>query len=80
MLVVLITAGLAGAALAGDPGYVVGGGGPSFGLFMPKLTGINDFVGRAGFAPFDGNLLLAGGTGRGGFVPGLTFGGGGWAA
>lgn len=80
MLAVLITAGLAGTALAGEPGYVVGGGGPSFGLFMPKLTEINEFVGGAGFAPFDGYLLLAGGSGRGGVVPGPTFGGGGWGA
>jgi hypothetical protein len=60
--------------------YVVGGGGPSVGAFMPDLTEISNFVTSAGFAPLDGNLFLIGGAGRGGLVPGPTFGGSGWGA
>jgi len=60
--------------------YVVGGGGPGIGAFMPDLAEINMFVSDAGFAPFEGNLFLIGGAGRGGLVPGPTFGGSGWGA
>lgn len=60
--------------------YVVGGGGSGIGTFMPDLTAINAFVTSAGYGPLEGNMFLFGGNGRGGLVPGFTFGGSGWGA
>jgi hypothetical protein len=78
--VVLIITALAGTALADEPEYGFGGGGPSLGLFRPDLTEINGFAEGAGFAPFGDDLILVGGGGRGGSVPGPALGGAGWGA
>ena len=80
VVAVLVGAALTCAALAQEPEFALGGGGPSVGLAMPNLTEINEFVEGAEFEPFDGNLLLIGGGGRGGLVPGPAFGGAGWGA
>lgn len=76
--ILLLCVVISGAAQ--DFEYVVGGGGPGVGAFMPDLAEINGFVSGEGFAPFEGNLFLIGGAGRGGLVPGWTFGGSGWGA
>jgi hypothetical protein len=78
--VALIVTALTGTALADEPKYGFGGGGPGFGLFMPDLTEINEFVEAAGFVPFEGEMFLVGGGGRGGLVPGPVGGGAGWGA
>jgi len=80
ILILLPLIGLAVVGLAQDFSYAVGGGGPSLGAFMPNLTEINDFVEGNGFAPLTGSLFLVGGGGRGGLVPGLMLGGGGWGS
>jgi hypothetical protein len=80
MLMLLIGAALAGTVRADEPEFGFGGGGPGFGLFMPDLTEIDEFIAGAGFAPFDGELTLVGGGGRAGTVPGPVFGGAGWGA
>jgi len=77
---VLIAVALAGAVGASEPEYIIGGGGAGFGLSMPDLAEINEFVDGAGFAPFGDRMMLIGGGGRGGFVPGPMFGGAGWGA
>ncbi len=79
MLLPIILILVAPASAAG-PQFAVGGGGPGIGLFMPDLAEINAFVEGAGFVPFEGDLFLIGGGGRGGLVPGLTWGGAGWGA
>jgi len=71
---------LAAAACAADAQIGFGGGGPGLGLYMPELTQVNAFLEDAGFPQLDGDLLLIGGSGRGGVVPGLTYGGAGWGA
>ena len=71
---------LALGAGAQDFELVVGGGGPSFGVFMPDIAAISGFVADSGFPALEGDLLLVGGLGRGGLVPGPTFGGSGWGA
>jgi len=80
LLIGLIVTALAGIALAEEPEYGFGGGGPGLGLFMPDLSEINAFVEGAGFPALEGNLFLIGGDGRGGVVPGPMFGGSGWGA
>jgi hypothetical protein len=80
MMLGLLVLGIAILGAAQEFEYVVGGGGPSVGAGMPNLTEISDFVTSAGFAPLEGNLFLIGGAGRGGLVPGPTFGGSGWGA
>ena len=65
---------------AAQPEGAFGGGGPGLGLFMPSMARINAFVEDAGFQPFEGNLFLIGGSGRGGVAPGATYGGSGWGA
>jgi len=67
-------------ALAGEAEYVFGGGGPGFGLFMPELDEINKVLIDAGYAPLVGDVFFIGGSGRGGTIPGMTYGGGGWGA
>jgi hypothetical protein len=69
-----------GCLAANGPGLAFGGGGPAFGIFRPGLSEINSFVEGAGFASFEGDLLLVGGGGRGGVAPGPVFGGAGWGA
>ena len=74
----LLCVAIAGSATEFE--YLASGGGPSFGAFMPDLVEINDFLSGGGFAPFEGNLLLIGGTGGVAFAPGPTLSGGGWGA
>jgi len=69
---------LAGAVCAAEPEFAFGGGGPGIGLFLPDFADINTFVESAGFPVFDGNMILVGGGGRGGVVPGPAVGGAGW--
>jgi len=78
MGLMIVAAGAA--SWAAEPHHAFGGGGPSIGTFMAEIEGINAFLVGAGFAPFDGDLLLLGGGGRGGVAPGVTFGGAGWGA
>ena len=78
--IALLVALAVGAVLASAPEYAFGGGGPGFGLLMPDLTEINEFIGGVGFAPLGGDMFLVGGDGRGGLVPGMAFGGAGWGA
>jgi hypothetical protein len=76
----ILCAAVAVGVAATEPQIGFGGGGPGFGIFMPPLTAINTFVSEAGYAPFDGDLALIGGGGRGGVAPGPVFGGAGWGA
>jgi len=78
-IVLMLLCGVAGGTAA-DVLFAFGGGGPGLGLFMPDLADINVFVEGSGFTPFDGGLLLIGGGGRGGVMPGAAYGGAGWGA
>jgi|GEM_PF-698887 D-alanyl-D-alanine carboxypeptidase len=60
--------------------FALGGGGPGVGLFMPYLEEINTFLSSSSFPSLNDSLILVGGGGRGGLVPGLTFGGAGWGS
>lgn len=76
----ILCAAAVGCLAADEPQIGFGGGGPGFGIFMPPLAAINTFVSGAGYAPFEGDLALIGGGGRGGVAPGPVFGGAGWGA
>ncbi len=78
--VALLCGAVGGMVLADGPSFAFGGGGPGIGLFMPDLYEINAFVEASDFTAFDGDLLLIGGGGRGGVVPGVAYGGSGWGA
>lgn len=66
--------------IAQDFQYMATGGGPGFGVFMPDLAQINDFLSGEGFPAFEDNVFLVGGRGGVEFVPGPSLGGGGWGA
>jgi hypothetical protein len=55
-----------------------GFGGPSIGIFLPDLTGVNAFLEDNGYAALDGLMITAGGRGRGGVIGGVSAGGLGW--
>lgn len=46
--------------------------------FFPDMTGINTFLSENGLPDMDSYLVGAGGSGRGGVIGGLSFGGAGW--
>jgi len=80
LCVAVILTAAAVPSMAEDAQAAFGGGGPALGLFLPDLTEIDAFVESAGYPALDGNLVLIGGNGRGGVMPGVSVGGGGWGA
>lgn len=76
----VLTLALTSVAHAEGGTIAFGGGGPMFGLFLPELGEVNGFLIDNGYAPFAGPLIAAGGSGRGGVIGDLAFGGLGWGA
>ncbi len=82
-VVLLIGVAIVGMAYGGsaqEPAMGFGGGGPMVGLFLPDLAEVNGFLIDSGFSPLDEMLIVAGGSGRGGVIGDLVFGGMGWGA
>ncbi|MGE5577072.1 MAG: hypothetical protein ACM3TT_07750 [Syntrophothermus sp.] len=52
-----------------------GGGGPAFGVLSLDLSELNAMLVDYGFSKLDGQVLIVGGGGFGGFEPGWNFGG-----
>lgn len=60
----------------GALGFGYGGGGVAG--FFPNLDGVNVFLSENGLAPLGEFLIGGGGSGRGGVIGGMSFGGMGW--
>jgi hypothetical protein len=82
VLVLAVLLALAGGAPvgmgedAGVLGFGYGGGGVA--ALFPNLDGVNAFLSENGLAPLGEFLIGGGGSGRGGVIGGMSFGGMGW--
>jgi len=83
VLALFVALSLAAGALAclgeddgGALGFGYGGGGVAG--FFPNLDGVNAFLSENGLAPLGEFLIGGGGSGRGGVIGGMSFGGMGW--
>ena len=82
VLVLVVLFALAGGShvCVGEDGGALGfgyGGGGMAGFF-PSLDGVNAFLSENGLAPLGEFLIGGGGSGRGGVIGGMAFGGMGW--
>jgi len=78
LLLIVVTVGAIGAAVAAEPVRGFGFGGPMAMAFLPDMTGVNTFLSENSLPSMGDVLLGVGGGGRGGVIGGPVFGGSGW--